>query len=375
MEELLIVIFLLLGPLLDVSVFYNLPFNLIVRGIYLLIIIFTMLKKKKSFKILIPLIAFGLLTFIYQLSYLDFNMMDSFSNTFKFLYLPCSILFFKDYEFKKYKKEKMLSIIIFSYIAIYLFSYLTKIGASAYDENDGKTGFRGLFTSINEFSAIIVGLLPIVTIYLKDKKNYLLLSILFILSIICSLLLGTKVLFAGIIITLVYLMYVERKRIFNKNKLENIGIIIGCILGFILIGYLFTKTRIYDNMEIQRSFFDADNIFSFRYLNKVIFNDRLTFLGKNFNYFIHSNVIEMMLGIGLSNSSIKRVELDIFDVLFRYGIIGISLFILPFIKTKYKEIKKEYKLALILLLLISITSGHVLFYPNVCIYIAFVFSR
>lgn len=375
MEELIIVIFLLLGPLLDVSVFYNLPFNLVVRGIYLLLIILTMLKRKKNFKILIPLIVFGTISFIYQLKYLDFSMLDSFSNTFKFLYLPCSILYFKDFEFKKYKKEKVLAIIIFSYIAIYLFSYLTKIGASAYDNDDGKTGFRGLFTSINEFSAIIASLLPIVAIYLKNKKNYFLLGLLLITSIICSLMLGTKILFAGIIITIMYLLWIERKRIFNRNKLRNIIIVIGCITICTLVGYLFTKTRIYDNMETQRDFFDVEKIFSYDYLNRVIFNDRLSFLGKNFNYFINSNIIEMILGIGLSNHDIKRVELDIFDVLFRYGIIGISLFILPFIKNKYKELKSEYKLALVLLLLISLTSGHVLFYPNVCIYIALVFSR
>ena len=375
MEELIIVIFLLLGPLLDVSVFYNLPFNLVVRGIYLLLIILTMLKRKKNFKILIPLIVFGTISFIYQLKYFDFSMLDSFSNTFKFLFLPCSILYFKDFEFKKYKKEKVLAIIIFLYIAIYLFSYLTKIGASAYDNDDGKTGFRGLFTSINEFSAIIASLLPIVAIYLKNKKNYFLLGLLLITSIICSLMLGTKILFAGIIITIMYLLWIERKRIFNRNKLRNIGIVIGCITIFILVGYLFTKTRIYDNMETQRDFFDVEKIFSYDYLNRVIFNDRLSFLGKNFNYFINSNIIEMILGIGLSNHDIKRVELDIFDVLFRYGIIGISLFILPFIKNKYKELKSEYKLALVLLLLISLTSGHVLFYPNVCIYIALVFSR
>ena len=68
-------------------------------------------------------------------------------------------------------------VILITYLGIYLFSYLFKIGANAYLPTDGKSGFKGLFSSINEFSAIIVCLLPIAVNYLRSKKNYIVLII------------------------------------------------------------------------------------------------------------------------------------------------------------------------------------------------------
>ncbi len=369
--DIFIIIFLLLGPILDITVFYNLPFNIIVRGIYLLIITYLIFRKKKDIKLLCLLLMFGLIQFVFQKFYLDYSYKDIMSNIFKFLYLPLSILYFKNL---KLKKERVLSIILFMYIGIYLFSYITKTGASAYLETDGKTGFRGLFTSINEFSAIIVGLLPIVSNYLKNKKKYLILSILFITSIICSLLIGTKVLIAGIIITLLFLIYQEKEYLYDKRSLIQKTIIIifmiVMIIGFI---YLFTKTRIYKNMMVQSDFFKPKNFGEF--FNHVLFNDRLSFLNINFNYFKSTNILNWLLGIGFNNNSVKMVEIDIFDILFRYGLLGLTLFLYMFKKINYKDLKSCDKLALVLLIAISLTSGHVLIYPNVCIYIGLLASK
>ena len=170
MEELLIIIFLLLGPILDVLAFYNLPVNIIFRGIYLVCIIFLMLKKKENIKYLVVLTIFSLVLFLYQHLSLDYSLTTNISNIFKFIYLPCSLLYFKNFKFNKYKKETILSIIIFTYVGSFIMSYITKIGANAYLDTDGKTGFKGLFSSINEFSAIVGGLLLLVSSYLKENK-------------------------------------------------------------------------------------------------------------------------------------------------------------------------------------------------------------
>ena len=370
MEELLIFIFLLLGPFLDVSVFYNLPFNLIVRGLFLGSIVILLLIRKKNSKYLIPLLIFSIIEFIYQYSYLDYSFITSLSNIFRFLYLPVSLLYFKDYEFRKYKKENILFIILGSYIAIYLLSYVFNIGSSAYDITDGKTGYRGVFNSINEFSAILVSIVPIVAMYLSNKEKYCFVFSIFILSFICSVLLGTKVLFVGLILVILYYFYTNRRSIFtNKSKYV---LLIVFIIG---ISYLFTKTNVYENMLVQKNFFKVDNIFSYDYLNKVLFNNRLSFLVDNFSYFRRLDIIKLLLGMGINDATVKMVEIDLFDIIFRYGIIGIVIFVLPFISLKYKSLKKEYKLSLILLLLISLTSGHVLVYPNVSIYIALLFSK
>ena len=67
--NLLIIIFLLLGPILDVTSFLGLPCSILVRSIFLIGIILYLLWYKKSLKLLIPLLAFGLVNLLYQYLY------------------------------------------------------------------------------------------------------------------------------------------------------------------------------------------------------------------------------------------------------------------------------------------------------------------
>lgn len=369
-KEYFIIIFLLLGPFLDVTSFFGLPISILVRGIFLLGILFYLYITKKELKLLIPISLLGIIIFLYQYLYLHFELFSSVSTVLKFLYLPVCLLFFKSYIFP-FQKEEILGIILITYIGIYLLSYLTGIGASAYLESDGKSGFKGLFSSINEFSAILVCLLPMVINYLRKKKQFLFIIFLFILSIICSLLTGTKVLMGGIIFNIIYLIWKERKELFlSRTKNQKISIC-SVILVLLICGcFLFIKSRTYQNMVIQQKFFQVENIVSLNFINRVVYNNRLTFLKENFDYFKNQDIVKILLGIGIENHDIKMVEIDIFDILFRYGIIGFITFFGIIIATiEWKKIDKTVKVSILLLFMIAFTSGHVLIYPAVSIYL------
>ncbi len=370
-KEYIIIIFLLLGPFLDVASFLGTSISIMIRGLFLANAIVYLIINKKDFKILLLLLLFGTFYLTYQLFYLHFNIISSLSAVLKFLYLPISILYFKNYILP-IKKQKIFSIILFTYVGIYLLSYILGIGAEAYLETDGKSGFKGLFSSINEFSGIVVCLLPIITTYLKEQKKFILLIVSIILSFLCSLLIGTKVLMGGVLFTILYLLWQEKDKLFcSKSKKVKVEIIIFSLLIIVVGCFLFTKTRTYQNMMIQQDFFQVEHIISLDFVNRIIYNDRLTFLQDNFNYFKNQNIIQILFGIGLENYNIKMVEIDIFDILFRYGLVGLILFIgsISYL-INFQKIEKINKVSLILLILISLTSGHVLFYPAVCIYIA-----
>ena len=375
-KELLLVLFLILGPILDVSSYYKLPFNIVVRSIYLLILIILLLKNKENIKLLIILLVFSIVQLLFQVFYLNFSIVNSISNVLKFLYLPVSILYFSNFEFKRFNRNKILTIIIFLYIVIYTFSYITGIGSNVYIKKVGKRGFKGVFTSINEFSAILAGLLPIVSVYLKNNKKNILLILLFIGVLFCSLLIGTKVLLGGIILTILYLLYLDRNKLFiERTKLQKILIILLAVVTLIMTIFIVSKTRTYQNMLVQQKFFKVKNVLSYDFLNYVVFNNRLTFLNMNFNLYSKTNILGYLLGIGINTYQVKMVEIDLFDILFRYGIIGLIVFLYPLIKINYKKLTSEEKLALIIFILISLTSGHVLFYPSVCIYIGLILSE
>ena len=372
--NLLVIIFLLLNPILDVTSFLNLPFSIIIRSLFLVGIVLYLFINKKELKLLIPLLIFSIISFIYQYFYLKFGLTETVSSILKFLYLPASILFFKNYSLT-IEKSKIETIILITYLGIYLFSYLFKIGANAYLPTDGKSGFKGLFSSINEFSAIIVCLLPIAVNYLRSKKNYIVLIIILICSSIASLLIGTKVLMGGIIFTILYLMWNEKNFFLRQSKKIKIIVISLFVILITISGFLFTKTRTYKNMQVQQDFFKVDNIFSLEFINRVIYNDRLTFLDDNYTYYKNQNIDKKLLGISINNNDIKMVEIDIFDILFRYGIVGIILFVSSIITINFKEIKVYDKISMILLVIISLTSGHVLIYPAVSIYFSLAVAK
>ena len=51
-KELLLIIYLILGPILDIFAYFDIELNSIIRGLYLLFIIVYLIKNKKHLKLL-----------------------------------------------------------------------------------------------------------------------------------------------------------------------------------------------------------------------------------------------------------------------------------------------------------------------------------
>ena len=371
----IITYFLLIQPLLDISVVLipKYPVAQFIRGSFLIYIIVYLLIKKISKKTTISIIGSIILMIIYilyNLLYLRTGLTTSISNTLKLFYLLFSILFFINLENKK-EINKYLTITLLEYITIYLLSYIFRIGYSNYPKGVKKIGYRGLYNSINEISAILIILYYLVFNYLKENKKKLLLLV-SVLIFIISYLTGTKVLFGGLIIVIGYhiipKLLIKWKRQNIKNKLLSLLVSI-IVLGLITI--LFLNSNTYKNMLVQAKFFKVKNILSLEGINKVIFNDRLRFLNMNYNIYNKENIITKFLGIGF-NYKFKTVEMDLFDILFRYGIVGLILTLSSIIYSIYKSKNNFIRFGLIFILLISMTSGHVLVSPAVSIYLGII---
>lgn len=168
---LVIAIFILLQPILDmfVTIIPSFPINLIVRGLFFCLMIIYVLSNKKNFKLNIILISGMIIYTIYSIFGLDYSIINSLSNTLKLFYLPYSIFFFMNLEAKK-DINKILTISLFIYLTIFIFSYVFDIGYDTYLKANGKIGYRGLFNSVNEISAILTILYYLTISYLKNKK-------------------------------------------------------------------------------------------------------------------------------------------------------------------------------------------------------------
>ena len=177
--NLLVIVFMLIQPLLDVitSIQINnninaISISLIIRGLFFLIVLYYLLKNKER-KFLFLFLVYFLLAISYQLAFTKNNFIVEISNIIQIFYLPILILFFNKYNNKNIS-DKFVLILYFIYLNLILVPYLFGIGYDITSRYVNKKGFFGLFYFGNEISGILIGLLPIVLNYVIKANNYIL---------------------------------------------------------------------------------------------------------------------------------------------------------------------------------------------------------
>ena len=275
-------------------------------------------------------------------------------------------------------------------------------GTSFYSYGIESRGFSGWFYSANEMSAIITIALPISLLYFnKSEKIYNILYFVFmcLLSIVVVAI-GTKTSVLSVIIVQFFLCAIS---IIKKNKKVLFNMIVLLIIVFI---ELFIGDKIIDHFEnfrvtphkkyVNMSCPVKENFNSFipvndeksdfeKFINKIL-SDRDSHLKENLLYMRKQPAINYLFGFSFDKSqdnklSITLIEMDPFDSIFRFGIIGCILIYLPSIlifiqillkifKTKtIKLLTCHYLISFVLGIVISTLVGHVISAPAVSIYL------
>ncbi len=375
----IILIFIFLQPIIDlltsISINYlhlTISVGIVVRSLFLVLIIYyyVFIRKisKKQLMYLLGILVFSLSFIIFI--YLSKEPMGSnIVSLIKYLYFIILLILIDSKDLKISKRN--LFYIALIYILLIFVPRMLSFDFNSYRE--GNIGSVGIFNSGNEINAILVFLLPIYLTNLLKEQSLAYRLIFFAVMAYVSLLTGTKVLlFFFLLITLIKILP-EAKKLSNKAKIASlIGVGITCALLVILI----PKTNFYHNIVLSLEYNNINSfkdIFSYNFLNNVIFHERLTFLVNNFNIYINSGIRSILFGIGLTSNSIllKEVEMDLYDILITFGIIGTLLLVIPVIKYLISLNKQDKDLIIgtIFLLIVSIISGHVLLSPAVSIYL------
>jgi len=426
---------ILLMPILDlvtglVNKFSTLIITpgIIIRGIILLIsliYVFALSKstnRKKSIFYLLILGAFCLAYFITKDSVFSIDLLfKEATYMFKYMFFPVTLIavfnLIDDYNIDKKKilNYLFLNSIFISFIII--IAHYSGTATYSYDEF-WSNGTVGWFTSANEIGAILISLFPIVLIKLYENLKVFN-TIAVLVAIIALSLIGTKVgyigLFMGLIIFSVYNI------ITNKTK-RKMKIIIFTILLIFSISFIAATDTINDTLNIIRvgtknvekeeekpksesvenktsnqtdekseilkkeseKIVYKENPNSVDKILQTIFSGRQTLLERSYIEYKETKLINKLFGLGFirldgHNKLDKLIELDLFDILFRYGIIGFILYIQPILflikkmlkKIKCKE-KHELYLAFYIILILMGTAlicGHTFGAPGVSIYI------
>lgn len=406
--EKILTIFIFLQPILDVLTAIsikkfniNLTIGSLIRITFLIFCIYYLVflsKNRKKNLIYILLLGIYITSFtIITLIYKDLNILPfELKNTLNTFYFPVTLIsilqMFKENEIKF--RVKNIVIVFGLYLVFIIIPAITNTSFLSYSHS--KLGTIGWFLSANAVGNILSILLPIIIYYIiKINKNIFIKILILVSTAYVFVNMGTKVpILSSIIIIITNLIYFIIQNAKKKNYIFITSSLIGVTLLVIFSIIFIPKTSFYKNLEIHREYLGINSyteiITSYDNINNFIFSERLTFLENTHNSYISSHLPEKILGIGYvenyntQKENTKTIEIDYFEIFYRQGIVGFMLYFIIFIKILIIAIKKvlknitllnvEYMTSIILILLLSLFSGHILVTPSVSIYITIIFA-
>lgn len=332
-------------------------------GIYILFITKSKYKKKS--------IIYYLLLSIFSIIHIligNNSYVSSGTQLIKFMFLPIIFIFLlnynDDYKISYIEMKKILKYNVFFILTTILIAKLTNTGFNSYSDTI-TTGVVGWYYSANEISGIITILFPLFLEDILKNNKYSFMLVMYV--IFMMMMLGTKTPLLGVLISLIALfIHILLKDKNKKNIFKIVFFISYTVILFFNSSYL-------------------SNLNSGRYISttNAVFSSRDIYLNNTTKEYINHNLEEKLFGLGSTNNKVleKYVEMDFYDLLYRFGIIGFIIFMIPFFKIVLKMMEyalshlNNYnydKMILILItmlsLLIAFFAGHILSAPAVSIY-------
>lgn len=389
--NLIICIFLILQPIIDlltgISINFNISFSfgVIVRALFIIFILYYLffiskcLYRKKSL-ILITLILIYMFIFV-----INHKAFFEFSNMVKCFYFPIVFIgLFNIYNEKKieFLSNNYLLYVLSIYIGVIFIADITNTAFNSYDiAKTNHVGNVGWFYSANEIGAIIALIIPILfeTIY---KKINIAKILLLILTVIASFKIGTRTPIISLFICLVF-YYIKYIILFIKNKRKKTLTItifasLVALSSFVII---FPKTPVYQNIITHTKYLKIDSVSDIfknsETLDNFIFSKRFGLLNETNNIYKSEPLKNKLMGIDYSNNS-RTTEMDMFDIFYRCGVVGFIVYfgtIISIFIINRKKINKIYLLPTFLMLFISFFAGHVFTAPSVSIIATFILIK
>ena len=389
-----VTILFILYPLIDLLTalqvrYFSFPISvgIVVRGLIILmlfgIVVFNNSSKYRTLTIsyFLLLMVYG---GIYFLTKLDTNIIKEAISLFKMFSLPTMlVLLLNFYDELGIDKRSIKNIIYINghvFALILVIAFITKTGNLTYPAKYHLEGYMGYFYAANEISAIAVLTFP----FMYEKiANSIFFKIVGMISAIIFLMIGTKTVLIGICLTTIY--YVIVSLIKKKNRILYLTFMIAILIfAYFSPAYQNIVTRherIQENLRVDESTILAYNTDDTSDKD-IISSGRDEFLKDNNKIFKESNINEKLFGLGYTKYDLRLVEMDLCDIFYRGGVVGLIIYVIPFIYTGLLIVKKMFTkfnlnisnsyLSLGFGLLLALLTGHVLVSPAVNIYIALI---
>lgn len=281
----------------------------------------------------------------------------------------------------------MLAVILTG--AIMTVAGLSNTAFASYDY--WKSGHVGWFYAGNEIGAILAMGLPVVLYFALKGSWWLMVGLLMVMYGLLAL--GTKVGYGAILITLLIGICTSIVlRLVKREYIQTFKFVTLSIL-FVVFILLTPYTPVAHNMELQLDWLGVSKeegetpVMTSAQQDNIIYSGRETYWEDYQAYFQAAPWMQKLFGMGYGGNftdEAKTIEMDFLDLFYSLGIIGFSLYLLPFIYMLWQLIKQVFQnrkqmmeLEVILVLTgialglgIAFIAGHVLTAPGVSIYLA-----
>lgn len=358
-------IYIILNVILDIlgSIIPSIP-NIVFlcfKALFLLYIFFGIILKYKSKQ---NFIIMGLLSIFFGIYLLSHTInITNITNIINYIFFIFVLLYISNMYVVEDKKinRNIITIAVLIYSIYIIISHYLNLNS-----------YNDLYFKI---SSIITISLPFLIINLEKRIN--LIEVFTIgVSLIAAILIGTKL---PIIIFLVCLLYLLIKKFINdaKKKKVNYTNLILFIIFVIVFIYKFNQTPVYKYMIDKAKNLNLNNpidiLTNFKLFDNFIFSGRLTNLVNTNPLMISSSITSKVVGL----NKISLVNMDLFDMLYHYGLLGFILFIIliTYIIKKLTNRKNINFLPIIISIITSFLAGGVVLNPNVALITVVILSN
>ncbi|AIE78352.1 O-antigen ligase family protein [Bacillus tropicus] len=429
-----LLLFIVFQPILDLLTSFSIyvlhmsaTVGIVVRFAFMLLALGYLLlhhKQQGAKKYILYLCLFGIVLAIGLVNNLMIKSPVSFGEEVKFIMksvYPIVLLFGYIIALKELKNNEFAFhkiITYFLYATLILSISIIAAMATGTDfpsYPNSKIGSRGWFFAGNDLSSIFAIMFPIVVLYSVHKttsfsKVYYWIPT--VLAMYASIMIGTKVGYGAIVITLgiaLFFLFIEYM-MHRKKEGKGFTYLVNTIVAAIVLGGLLVltpQTPIAKNMSIHLQIYEykksvqdekdrkegkvvkeeehKQGELTDSEMKSLIYSDRDKFLKVYKQYYKEAPLSQKLFGMGYAGNyttKMKLVEMDFHDLFFAFGIVGFLMYLLPllyfgikiFIRliTNFKKLfsVKHMLLAstLVLSLGIGFMSGHVLTAPAVSIF-------
>lgn len=255
--------------------------------------------------------------------------------------------------------------------------YIFSIGYYTYADKLGFRGCRGYFYSGNDITAVFMVLLPIVTanfISMKEKffsAKSVLTIVAAALSVTSLLLIGSKTAFVAVAVTLCFMALYTVFAIKKHGAgylVRMLALLAAILLSLLILGCIVGFDRLISGISLSYSVpaeYAADVG-----MEAAVLSGRDYKLSQQFELFRSGGVLTWLFGIGRS-TVLNVIEMDIFEVIIYYGIVGAAAMLWLYVWLAVEFVKSMFKqfdvlsFALFIALGMSLgylaLAGHVLF--------------